>query len=236
MFIIIYLFSAENTTLATPSSTCKESPGTTCSTRSAWKKFRTSTDWVRNYFVFLKGADSRPLLLIFVLFTSQFKLKLKKAKRTCCAWDLNLGLQDSRGRRIHWAMAAAQLYKCFWCLKGKLTRISHPIKNCKYQNNAKRNLMNFWIGVGDVVVIVVDEDDDIPMKQSIHFILFTLIPVTQSESDRSCILLLRLQKQDGGWVWVHTVLQGQILKNFFSREIRDALRLIQTRCFHSGLC
>jgi hypothetical protein len=35
----------------------------------------------------------------------------------------------------------------------------------------------------------------------------TLISVTQSESDRSCILLLRLQRQDGGWVWVHTVLQ-----------------------------
>ena len=31
--------------------------------------------------------------------------------------------------------------------------------------------------------------------------------VTQSENDRSCILLLRLQKQDGGWVWVHCVLQ-----------------------------
>ena len=146
------------------------------------------------------------------------------------------------GCRIVGADGSTELWRppnyinVFWCLKGKLTRISHPIKNCKYQNNAKRNLMNFWIGVGDVVVIVVDEDDDIPMKQSIHFILFTLIPVTQSESDRSCILLLRLQKQDGGWVWVHTVLQGQILKNFFSREIRDALRLIQTRCFHSGLC
>lgn len=31
--------------------------------------------------------------------------------------------------------------------------------------------------------------------------------ITQSENDRSCILLLRLQKQDGTWVWVHTVLQ-----------------------------
>lgn len=30
---------------------------------------------------------------------------------------------------------------------------------------------------------------------------------TQSENDRSCILLLRLQKQDGSWLWVHTVLQ-----------------------------
>ena len=35
----------------------------------------------------------------------------------------------------------------------------------------------------------------------------TLISVTQSENDRSCILLLRLQKQDGTWMWVHTVLQ-----------------------------
>ena len=33
------------------------------------------------------------------------------------------------------------------------------------------------------------------------------ISVTQSENDRSCILLLRLQKQDGTWMWVHTVLQ-----------------------------
>jgi len=31
--------------------------------------------------------------------------------------------------------------------------------------------------------------------------------ITQSENDRSCILLLRLQKQDGSWLWVHTVLQ-----------------------------
>ena len=41
----------------------------------------------------------------------------------------------------------------------------------------------------------------------LHFDLFVCFSVTQSESDRSCILLLRLQKQDGGWVWVHTVLQ-----------------------------
>ena len=36
---------------------------------------------------------------------------------------------------------------------------------------------------------------------------FNSIAVTQSENDRSCILLLRLQKQDGSWMWVHTVLQ-----------------------------
>eukprot|EP00093_Oithona_nana_P014106 14106.XXX_142676_122793_1 [CDS] Oithona nana genome sequencing. len=31
--------------------------------------------------------------------------------------------------------------------------------------------------------------------------------ITQSENDRSCILLLRLLKQDGSYIWVHTVLQ-----------------------------
>lgn len=31
--------------------------------------------------------------------------------------------------------------------------------------------------------------------------------VTQSEQDRSCILLLRLQRRSGDWLWVHCVLQ-----------------------------
>jgi len=31
--------------------------------------------------------------------------------------------------------------------------------------------------------------------------------ITQSESDRACILLLRLQRRNGSWLWVHTVLQ-----------------------------
>ena len=43
-------------------------------------------------------------------------------------------------------------------------------------------------------------------KMYINFFPYFVI-VTQSENDRSCILLLRLQKQDGGWVWVHCVLQ-----------------------------
>ena len=59
--------------------------------------------------------------------------------------------------------------------------------------------------------------------------------VTQSENDRSCILLLRLQKQDGSWMWVHTVLQvkenlehsqspvivctNQVLKYVFNSQI-----------------
>lgn len=31
--------------------------------------------------------------------------------------------------------------------------------------------------------------------------------VTQSEQDRSCILLLRMQKKTGDFIWVHVVLQ-----------------------------
>lgn len=37
------------------------------------------------------------------------------------------------------------------------------------------------------------------------FLYFIL--VTQSEQDRSCILLLRMQKRCGDWLWVHCVLQ-----------------------------
>jgi hypothetical protein len=31
--------------------------------------------------------------------------------------------------------------------------------------------------------------------------------VSQSEQEKSCILLLRLQTRTGGWVWVHCVMQ-----------------------------
>lgn len=31
--------------------------------------------------------------------------------------------------------------------------------------------------------------------------------VTQSEQDRSCILLVRMQSQNGEFIWVHAVLQ-----------------------------
>ena len=34
-----------------------------------------------------------------------------------------------------------------------------------------------------------------------------LLPVTGAESDKSSILLLRLQKEDGGFIWTHSVLQ-----------------------------
>jgi hypothetical protein len=36
---------------------------------------------------------------------------------------------------------------------------------------------------------------------------FSCFSVTQSEQDRSCILLLRLQRRSGDWLWVHCVLQ-----------------------------
>lgn len=37
--------------------------------------------------------------------------------------------------------------------------------------------------------------------------LFNIFPVTQSEQDRSCILLVRMQRRQGDFIWVHVVLQ-----------------------------
>ena len=51
-------------------------------------------------------CQSRTLLFIFVLFTLQFKFKLKKPKLRCCAWDWILELQDGRRGQIHWALVA----------------------------------------------------------------------------------------------------------------------------------
>ena len=46
------------------------------------------------------------------------------------------------------------------------------------------------------------------MSSTVPFLLISqTFSVTQSESERSCILLLRLQKQDGSWIWCHTVIQ-----------------------------
>lgn len=39
------------------------------------------------------------------------------------------------------------------------------------------------------------------------YVLFHPILVTQSEQDRSCILLIKMQKRCGNWVWIHCVLQ-----------------------------
>lgn len=36
---------------------------------------------------------------------------------------------------------------------------------------------------------------------------FVLLPVTQSEQDRSCILLVQMQRRSGDFMWVHVVLQ-----------------------------
>ena len=54
--------------------------------------------------IFFKWANPGLFLFIFVLFSSQFKYKLKKHR--CCAWGSNPGPQDGRCGRIHWAMAA----------------------------------------------------------------------------------------------------------------------------------
>lgn len=43
------------------------------------------------------------------------------------------------------------------------------------------------------------------MKCSVNISIFIL--VTQSESDRSCICLVRLQQAEGTWLWCHTVIQ-----------------------------
>jgi hypothetical protein len=55
--------------------------------------------------------------------------------------------------------------------------------------------------------------DDI--KFIIVFSIFNSFLVTQSDQDRSCIILIRLQKREGGWLWVHCVLQVKdTMENF----------------------
>ena len=67
-----------------------------------------------------KWANPGLFLYIFVLlvrlgFTFQFKWQIYNLnninwkKRRWCAWDSNLGRQDGRRRRIHWAIAAPLL-------------------------------------------------------------------------------------------------------------------------------
>ena len=41
--------------------------------------------------------------------------------------------------------------------------------------------------------------------------LNSCLAVTGAESDKSSILLLRLQKEDGGFIWTHSVLQVDIM-------------------------
>lgn len=40
-----------------------------------------------------------------------------------------------------------------------------------------------------------------------QFLMSSSLAVTQSEQERSCIILLRLQDSAGRWLWVHVVLQ-----------------------------
>ena len=75
-------------------------------------------------YVFFKKkymGQSRPLLFIFVLFTSQINYKLKK-KRRWSAWDLNPGLQDGRRRRNHGAnsmLIVSQRWTIFFSFQRK---------------------------------------------------------------------------------------------------------------------
>ena len=56
-------------------------------------------------FYFLKWGQSQALFVYIRLFhMTQFKYKL--IKRRWCAWDSNLGQNDERCRRNHWAKAA----------------------------------------------------------------------------------------------------------------------------------
>ena len=59
---------------------------------------------VSSYFgvTFFKWTNPGLFFVIFVLFSSHFKYEFKKHR--CCAWGLNLGLQDGRHTRIHWTM------------------------------------------------------------------------------------------------------------------------------------
>ncbi len=41
----------------------------------------------------------------------------------------------------------------------------------------------------------------------ILYIFPTIFSVTQSENERSCILLVQLQRRDGSTIWCHLVMQ-----------------------------
>lgn len=53
-------------------------------------------------------------------------------------------------------------------------------------------------------VIFTDHSRD---RALIKLFSSSFFAVTQSEQDRSCILLVRMQKRHGDFVWVHVVLQ-----------------------------
>ena len=75
-------------------------------------------------FHFFKSADAGIFLLIFVLFTFQFKCKgcnfncINWKIHRWWAWDSNLGWQDGRRRRIHWPPCVSLFLKwaipCFF--------------------------------------------------------------------------------------------------------------------------
>ncbi len=51
------------------------------------------------------------------------------------------------------------------------------------------------------------------MKQKYLLGFFLLIlAVTQSENERSCILLVRQQRRDGSYIWCHLVMQVRELE------------------------
>ncbi len=55
---------------------------------------------------------------------------------------------------------------------------------------------------------------------------FIYFAVSQSEQEKSCILLLRLQTRTGGWVWVHCVMQV--------KENLDGLPHVQQQSQHQS--
>ena len=76
-------------------------------------------------------------LLIFVLYTLQFKFKMMKAKHRCCDWDSNLGPHDGMRRRIQWAMGAAQWKKNVWWNKNIVAIINEKRGYWRTKNRLK---------------------------------------------------------------------------------------------------
>ena len=62
--------------------------------------------------VFLNGPIPASFCL-FSSFSKRHKSNINWLKRWWCAWDSNPGWQDGRHTRIHWAIAAPWMNKCY---------------------------------------------------------------------------------------------------------------------------
>ena len=83
--------------------------GLKCIAENFGNNCRHGSDYIISVQSLLKyGPIPSSFWFIPLLFTSQFNLKLKN--RRCCVWNLNPRPQVDRRRRIHCAMAPAQLW------------------------------------------------------------------------------------------------------------------------------